>query len=159
MHVWGKHGKQQENSIGKFETLKKLPKHPREIIFNKVKYQYRNICGPFIRKPRMILILFHFAVENWHKYLLKFQKPHQSRGCNKPEVIAWLTPVFKTQSEAGLSIRNITSQVCSSGNFKCPGIYIIFTLLQCSVFHMLLRLPCGCRANWINSQFPGRLVS
>lgn len=63
------------------------------------------------------------------------------------------------QSEAGLSIKNITSQICSSGNFTCPCIYITFTLLQCSVLRMLLRLPCDCRANWINSQFPRRLVS
>lgn len=106
----------------------------------------------------MIQILFIFAVKIWHKYLLEFQKRRQPCGCNKPEVIAWLTPVFKMQYETGLSIQTITLKVCSSGNFKYPHIYITFTVLQSSVFHMLLRLPCGCRANWINSQFPRRLV-
>lgn len=106
----------------------------------------------------MIQILFLFAVKIWHKYLLEFQKCCQPCECNKPEVIAWLTPVFKMESETALSIQAITFKVCSSGNFKYPHIYITFTVLQSSVFHTLLRLPCGCRANWINLQFPRRLV-
>lgn len=58
-----------------------------------------------------------------------------------------------------LSIKNITPRVCSSGNSECPHIYTTFTLLQNSVYHRLLRLPGGCRANWINSWFLRKLVS
>jgi len=57
MNIWGKHGIQQDNCIGKFEILKKI----KQIISNKFKYWCRNTRAPSIGKPRTIVINFLFA--------------------------------------------------------------------------------------------------
>lgn len=54
------------------------------------------------------------------------------------------------QSKAELSVKTLPLRSAAVVGFS-EHVYITLTLLQGSVFHVLLWLPCGCRANQINS--------
>lgn len=107
-----------------------------------------------MRKLRIILILF--AVENWHRVPPGIP---EDPWMQQTQSNCSTNPCIQNTVWSRLSIETTTSRVCSSGNSRYPHIYTTFILLQNSVYHRLLRLPCGCRASWINSWFLRMLVS